>query len=67
MKRENLRKFNTEEIEKKLAELRENLRALHFKAEGAKPKNVKEARSRRKEIARVLTFINEQKTNGKQG
>ncbi len=65
MKKGNLKALNTEELTKALAELRENLRELHFKAEGARPKNVKEEASFRKEIARALTFINEQKQNAK--
>ena len=46
------------ELQKKLAILRENARVIRFKAEGSKSKNVKEAATLRKEIARVLTAIN---------
>lgn len=47
------------ELEKKLTELRESVRVIRFKTEGAKPKNVKESVFLRKDIARILTFINQ--------
>jgi len=50
--------INKDELQKKLAILRENARAIRFKAEGSKSKNVKESVNLRKEIARVLTAIN---------
>ncbi|MDP2788966.1 MAG: 50S ribosomal protein L29, partial [bacterium] len=46
------------ELVKKLVSLREEERVLRFKAEGAKSKNVKEAMTLRKQIARILTEIN---------
>ena len=49
------------ELDKKLRELRESLRMIKFKGEGAKSKNVKETRNMKKEIARILTEINKQK------
>lgn len=51
------------ELSKKLIDLRESVRVLHFKTEGAKSKNVKESATLKKEIARVLTLINQQKQN----
>ena len=47
-----------DELVKKLASLREDLRVLHFKAEGSKSKNVKESATLRKQVARVLTEMN---------
>ncbi len=49
------------ELTKKLADLREEVRAMHFKNEGAKSKNVKESGNLKREIARVLTLINQEK------
>ena len=46
------------ELKKELVALRESLRVLHFKAEGSKSKNVKEAMTVKKQIARILTEIN---------
>ncbi len=48
-----------EELAKEVASLRERIRAIHFKAEGSKSKNVKEGSSLRKEVARALTVINQ--------
>jgi len=49
------------ELTKKLADLKEQIRAMHFKSEGARSKNVKEATTLKKEVARVLTLINQAK------
>ena len=57
-KKENLKGMKEEELKKELASLRENLRVLHFKMEGSKSKNVKEAQALKKQIARVMTEIN---------
>lgn len=56
--KENLRGIKRDELVKKLAALREDLRVLRFKAEGSKSKNVKEAGTLRKQIARILTEMN---------
>ena len=55
---ENLKSMKMGDLEKKLVALREDLRVIKFKAEGAKSKNVKESATLRKQIARVLTAIN---------
>ena len=60
-KKENLKNMNADELSKKLAILRENARVLRFKAEGSKSKNVKEALTLRREIARILTELNSKK------
>ncbi len=57
-KTENLKGMKANELKKKLADLREEMRVLRFKAEGSKSKNVKESMTLRKQIARVLTEIN---------
>lgn len=62
-KKENFKGMDKGELKKKLALLQEDLRASHFKAEGSKSKNVKEAWSTKKQIARILTEIN--KNNSK--
>jgi ribosomal protein L29 len=56
--KENLKGMKTDELKKKLASLEEEIRILRFKAQGSRSKNVKEAVSLRKQIARVLTEIN---------
>ncbi len=56
--KENLKEMKESELKKQLALLRESLRVLHFKAEGSKSKNVKEASALKKQIAQVMTEIN---------
>ncbi len=48
------------DLNKQLATLQENARVIRFKAEGAKPKNVKEIANLKKDIARILTEIKAQ-------
>lgn len=53
-------KEKTDEELKEMLELkRKNLRLFRFGIAGSKIKNVKEGRDTRKEIARILTEINE--------
>ena len=59
--KENLKGMSTEELRKKLIDLEERIRILKFKAEGSKSKNVKESLTLRKEVARILTKINQKK------
>jgi ribosomal protein L29 len=47
-----------DELSKELTTLQESLRSIHFKAEGSKSKNVKEAATLKKQIARVMTELN---------
>jgi ribosomal protein L29 len=56
--KENLKGMNKDELKKKLIDLEEEIRVLHFKAQGSRSKNVKESVTLRKQIARVLTEIN---------
>lgn len=60
-KMENLKGMKMEELEKKISELQENIRVIRFKGEGAKSKNVKEAGTLRKQVARMLTHMNQAK------
>lgn len=60
-KTENFSGMKKEELKKELAVLKENLRVLHFKAEGSRSKNVKEAATLKKQIARALTELNKKK------
>jgi ribosomal protein L29 len=60
-KKDNFMDMGKGEVTKKLESLRENLRAIKFKAEGARSKNVKEVQTLRRNIARALTAINSNK------
>ena len=60
-KKENLEGMRADELKKNLALLKESVRVIHFKAEGARSKNVKELMNLRKQIARILTEINHRK------
>ena len=57
--KENLKGMKKEELSKKLLLLKENARIIRFKTEGSKSKNVKELANLKKEIARVLTVMNQ--------
>lgn len=56
--KENLKGLKKGELEKKLVVLEESMIAIRFKAEGSRSKNVKEAATLKKQIARVLTEMN---------
>jgi len=60
-KKINFRGMGKGELEKKLADSREEIRVLRFKSEGAKPKNVKGELALRRNIARILTILHEEK------
>ncbi len=62
-KKNNFAGMKAEELKKNLVSLRESLRVLHWKSEGAKSKNVKEGYGLRKQIARVLTQMNKSNIN----
>lgn len=57
-KKDNLKKMSADELHKQLAVLQENLRSIRFKSEGSKSKNLKEPKTLRKSIARILTEMN---------
>ena len=57
-KQNNFKAMDEKELKKELALLKENLRAMHFKAEGSRSKNVKESQTLRRQIARAMTELN---------
>lgn len=59
--KKSFKEMTEEELKKELAVLRESLRVIHFKAEGSRSKNVKEATTLKKQIARILTELNNKK------
>jgi large subunit ribosomal protein L29 len=59
MKTVELRKKDKKELEKTVHDLKKKLSDLRFKFSSGKLKNVKEAKNSKKEIARILTIINE--------
>ncbi len=61
MKTKELRQKSEKELQKLLQELRERLRKLRFDLVSGKVKNVREIRQTRKDIARILTILNERK------
>ena len=61
MKKIDLKTKTEADMGKMLAEKREALRVFRFGAAGAKTKNVKEGRTIRKDIARILTAMNSKK------
>jgi ribosomal protein L29 len=54
-----LKKMTTDDLRKKLSLLRDKTRTLRFKLQGSKSGNVKEEKNLKKEIARLLTFLNQ--------
>ncbi|HEY4493815.1 MAG TPA: 50S ribosomal protein L29 [Candidatus Paceibacterota bacterium] len=58
-KKDNLKNLSIGELHKELRTFEEDLRSMRFKAEGSKSKNVKESLMLRRDIARILTFINQ--------
>lgn len=56
--KEDFKKMTKADLEKRLVLLREEVRAIKFKAEGARSQNVKELKNLKKQIARVLTELN---------
>ncbi|MEK7519447.1 MAG: 50S ribosomal protein L29 [Patescibacteria group bacterium] len=62
MKISALRKKSKEELQKTIQEDREHLRVLRFNLNSAKLKNVREIRNIKKEIARILTLLKQNRT-----
>ena len=52
-----LKKMDIETLHKEIADLRERLRQFRFSEAGSRSRNVREGRTIRKEIARLLTEI----------
>lgn len=64
MKRNEIQKLkekNQTELVKDLVTLRDNLRSLKFDVNSGKLKNSNTIKEAKKEIARILTFLNQQK------
>jgi ribosomal protein L29 len=62
MKMKDITNKTAADLTRMLDEKREALRVSRFGSAGAKSKNVKEAMSIRKDIARILTALNSPKT-----
>jgi len=63
MKWQEIREKTSKELVQNLIEDREKLRKLRFNLALGKVKNIREVRKIRKEIARILTFLNLNKKN----
>ncbi len=61
MKASELRQKTEKELQRLLTEKRDKLRELRFDLVSGKVKNVGEIRKIRRDIARILTIINEKK------
>lgn len=61
MKVKEIRKLNKEDLSKKLAELRAKSRELRFSIVNNQLKDLRELRTVKKDIARVLSLLNEQR------
>ncbi len=61
MKTKEIRELNNIEMEKKLVLLREKQRAFRFGGAGSRTKNVKEGKTMRQDIAKILTIIRDKK------
>ena len=61
MKIVEIRKKSKTELKNMLQDLRNKLRALRFDLASGKIKNVRDVRKTRKDIARVLTILKEEK------
>lgn len=59
MKAKELRKKNSNDLNKELKTKRESLRQFRFDIAGSKVRNMKEGKNLKRDIARILTIINE--------
>lgn len=53
-----LKKYSVQDLQKEIAEKREALRLFRFGEAGSRSRNVREGRTLRKDIARLLTELN---------
>ncbi|HZS43315.1 MAG TPA: 50S ribosomal protein L29 [Candidatus Paceibacterota bacterium] len=65
MKKTTYKGKDERELAKTLKEKREALKNFHFNLSGSKVRNVKEGRGLRKDIARILTELNQPKVSAK--
>ncbi len=61
MKVKDIRRKKEPELAKDIKDLREKLRELRFNLASGKVKNIREIREVKRDIARILTIINEEK------
>ncbi|MBU3964373.1 50S ribosomal protein L29 [Patescibacteria group bacterium] len=61
MKAKELKIKSEVELKKMIFSDREKLRSLRFNLAAGKVKNVKEIRNRKKDIAKILTILNQEK------
>ena len=65
MKIRELRQKSEKELQGTLISFRDKLRELRFNLAGGKVKNIKEIHQTKKDIARVLTLLNEKRKENK--
>ncbi len=65
MKANKLRELHTDELKEKLSEMEEELFNLHFQAKIGQLSNPVLIRMVKRDIARIKTILNEQKSNTK--
>lgn len=56
-----LNTYSVEDLQKEIADKREALRKFRFEGAGSRTRNVREGRTLRKDIARLLTELNSRK------
>lgn len=56
-----LKKYSVEDLNKEIAEKREALRTFRFGSAGSRSRNVREGRTVRKDIARLMTEVSARK------
>ena len=56
-----LNKYSVEDLHKEIAEKREALRTFRFGSAGSRSRNVREGRTLRKDIARLMTEVSARK------
>ena len=59
MKTSELRKKSNSELDKLLKDSREKIRSLRFNLIGGKVKNVRDVRDVKRDVAKILTLLNE--------
>jgi len=65
MKMKDIQSKSTDELKKILEESRDKLRGMNFKVSSDQMKDVRDIRSIKKSIARILTHINKKRHEGK--
>jgi ribosomal protein L29 len=59
------KKYSVEDLHKEVAEKREALRAFRFGSAGSRSRNVREGRTLRKDIARLMTELSARRVAAK--